>query len=58
MAEKEDKRKKGRGRKLDQKMKPYLVMQYLIKHTDESHLITATEIADKMEELYEIDAER
>ena len=46
MAEKEDKRKKGSGRKLDQKMKPYLVMQYLIKHTDESYLITATEIAD------------
>ena len=58
MAEKEDKRHENSGRKLDQKMKPYLVMQYLIKNTDESHLITATEIADKMEELYEIDAER
>ena len=54
----EEKKQPSRGRKLDQKMKPYPVMQYLIKHTDESHLITATEIADKMKELYEIDAER
>ena len=54
----EDKKKSSRGRKLDQKMKPYLVMQYLIKHTDESHLITATEIADQIEDLYGIDAER
>jgi predicted DNA-binding transcriptional regulator YafY len=46
------------GRKDDQKMKAYLVMQYLINNTDESHLVTATVIADKMDELFGIDAER
>ena len=46
------------GRKEDQKMKAYLVMQYLINNTDESHLVTGTEIADKMDELFGIDAER
>lgn len=46
------------GRKNDQKMKAYLVMQYLINNTDESHLITATDIADKMDELFGIEAER
>ena len=46
------------GRKFDQKMKPYLVMQYLIQNTDESHVITATDLADKLEEKYDIDAER
>ena len=46
------------GRKFDQKMKPYLVMQYLIQNTDESHVITATDLADKSEEKYDIDAER
>ena len=46
------------GRKDDQKMKSYLVMQFLIKHTDETHPIRGTDIADKMDELFGIAAER
>ena len=29
------------GRKQNQKMKPYVVLQYLMKETDENHLVTA-----------------
>ena len=57
MAE-EKERKSPRGKYQNQKMKSYLVMQYLINNTDENHLVTATEIADKMDELFGIDAER
>ena len=46
------------GRKDDQKMKSYLVMQFLIKNTDETHPIRGTDIADKMDELFGIAAER
>ena len=28
--------KKGHGRKSDQKLKPYLVLQYLLKNSDEN----------------------
>lgn len=30
-----------KGRKPDQKMKPFLVYQYLLKNTDENHFVTA-----------------
>ena len=33
------------GRKQNQKMKPYVVLQYLMKETDENHLVTAYDIA-------------
>ena len=40
------KRQDGHGRKPNQKLKPYLVMQYLLKNTDESHAADAFEICD------------
>lgn len=45
------------GRKANQKMKPYLVMEYLMRHTDENHAESADNIAAYLQELG-IDAER
>ena len=45
------------GRKANQKMKPYLVMEYLMHHTDENHAESADNIAAYLQELG-IDAER
>lgn len=38
------------GKQNNQKMKPYLVMQYLLKNSDENNVITAYEIVDYLEE--------
>ena len=48
---------KRRGKKLNQKLKPYLVLQILMEHTDEGHVLCAAEVADYLEEMG-IDAER
>ena len=32
------------GKKPNQKLKPYLVQQYLLKNTDEDHLVDAADI--------------
>lgn len=48
----------GHGRKFNQKMKPYIVLQILQKQTDESHYKTVTEIIDILKEQYEMYAER
>lgn len=45
------------GRKPNQKLKPYLVLQYLLKYTDEDHPADAYRICDYLQELG-IDAER
>lgn len=45
------------GRQLNQKMKPYVVLQYLMKETDENHLVTAYDIVGYLEACG-IDAER
>lgn len=45
------------GRKPNQKMKAYLVMQYLLRHTDESHAQDAPKICAYLEEIG-IEAER
>lgn len=45
------------GRKSNQKLKPYLVMQYLLKHSDENHPVDSYNLCDYLEELG-IDAER
>lgn len=37
---------KGHGKKPNQKLKSYFVMQYLLKHSDEDHLVAATELVD------------
>lgn len=49
--------KGNNGRKDNQKMKPYLVYQYLLRETDENNVKTAYEIADYLDDLG-IDAER
>ena len=48
----------GSGRKEGQKLKPYLVMQYLLKKTDESHTVTSEEIVGYLQETCGITAER
>lgn len=45
------------GKREHQKLKPYLVLQILLRETDENHLLTAPEIAAKLE-LMGIEAER
>ena len=45
------------GRKSNQKMKPYLVMEYLMRRTDENHAESAENIVAYLQELG-IDAER
>lgn len=45
------------GRHKNQKMKPYIVLQYLLKETDENHLLNAYQIVGYLESCG-IDAER
>lgn len=58
MAEKEDKRHENSGRKYDQKMKPFLVYQYLLRETDEEHFASTKEIVGYLQENFGISAER
>ena len=53
----EKERKSPRGQYLNQKMKPYLVYDYLMKHSDASHVVSAAEIVGYLQEC-KIDAER
>ena len=39
----------NRGNKFNQKLKPYMVLQYLLKYTDEDHLVTAKDIVDALQ---------
>ena len=39
----------GRSKKFNQKIKPYVVLQYLLKYTDENNIVTAPEIVDFLE---------
>lgn len=50
--------KKGHGRKSDQKLKPYLVLQYLLKNSDENNVISAPQIVGYLQETCGIYAER
>lgn len=47
----------SRGRKNNQKMKPYLVYQYLLRNSDENHVVSSADIVGYLQELG-IDAER
>ena len=47
----------NRGKKHNQKIKPYVVLQYLLKYTDEDNIVTAPEIVDFLEE-HGMEAER
>ena len=46
------------GKKPNQKVKPYVVLQYLLKNTDEDHVATAFDIIAFLEDDCGIDAER
>ena len=48
----------GHGKKANQKLKPYVVLQYLLKNTDENHLATAFDIIAFLEDDCGIEAER
>lgn len=61
MAEKQEnvvKEAPKHGKKPHQRLKPYLVLQYLMRETDENHLVTATEIVSYLMNDCGIDAER
>lgn len=58
MEEKQDKRSENSGRKYDQKMKPFLVYQYLMRETDEEHFVSAQDIVEYLQENFGISAER
>ena len=48
----------GHGKKSNQKLKPYVVLQYLMKNTDENYLATAYDIIAFLEDDCGIEAER
>lgn len=52
-----EKRTPERGKKNNQKLKPYVVLQYLLKNTDELHVATASDIIGYLEDCG-IEAER
>lgn len=53
-----EKLSEGKGKRSHQKIKPYVVLQYLLRYTDEEHPSSADEIAQVLKEEYEIDAEK
>ena len=46
------------GKKPNQKLKPYVVLQYLLKYTDENNVATAVDIIGYLKEDCDVDAER
>lgn len=54
----EPKTNPNHGRKANQKMKPYLVMEYLMRNTDENHAAPADAIVEYLRDDLGIDAER
>ena len=48
----------GHGKKQNQKLKPYLVLQYLLRQSDENHVISAEKIVAYLQEICGIYAER
>ena len=42
---------KHSGKRPNQKLKPYLVLQILMEHTDEEHVLCAAEIVDFLDEM-------
>ena len=53
----EEKKKAQHGKKTDQKMKPYLVYEYLMRYSDANHVVSAKELKAYLEE-FGISAER
>ena len=58
MAEEKSAPRANSGRKYDQKMKPFLVYQFLMRETDENNFATASDIAEYLKENFGISAER
>ena len=58
MAEKVDKRKENSGKKKDQKMKPFLVYDYLMRESDNEHFLTTDDIKDYLFDDFGIVSER
>ena len=50
--------KEGKGRKSLQRMQQFLVLQYLLEHTDENHFVGAQTLVDYLKETCEIHSER
>jgi predicted DNA-binding transcriptional regulator YafY len=48
----------GHGKKANQKLKPYLVLQYLMKYSDENNVISAPDLVGYLQETCGIYAER
>lgn len=48
----------GHGKKQNQKLKPYLVLQYLLRKSDENHVVSAENIVGYLQETCGIYAER
>lgn len=48
----------GHGKKQNQKLKPYLVLQYLLRQSDENHVVSAENIVGYLQETCGIYAER
>ena len=48
----------GHGKKQNQKLKPYLVLQFLLKNTDENHVVSGEDIVGYLQEYCGIYAER
>ena len=48
----------GHGKKANQKLKPYLVLQYLLRQSDENHVVSAENIVGYLQETCGIYAER
>ena len=46
----EEKKLKGKGRKDNQRMKAYLVYEYLMQNIDANHVATGKEIAEYLQE--------
>lgn len=42
--------KEGHGKKRDQKMKPYLVYEYLMRYSDANHVVSANELVGYLQE--------
>ena len=50
--------KENSGKREHQKIKPYIVLEYLMKNSDEQHAIPASDIINYLQEDCQIDAER
>ena len=53
-----EKEESHHGKQADQKMKPFLVLQFLMKNSDENHTVSASDIVDYLQNECEIYAER